>query len=57
MSPDAPPWLVRWQQAEDDELLYSDQTLPVVRGDACDAWDSLARRLAMPPEEEDPDEP
>lgn len=32
MMPERPGWLARWQQADDDELLYVDQTL-LVRDD------------------------
>lgn len=62
MPPDHPPWLVRWQQAEDDELLYVvDETLRRA-GDVPPGtpicWTAIRPEdcLAMP-HEEDPDEP
>lgn len=32
MSPPRPPWLDRWLQTDDDELLYVDQTMLVEGG-------------------------
>lgn len=53
MTPDAPPWLQRWQQAEDDELLYVDQTILLYRGVPLEEYVGLP----TPPEEDLDDEP
>lgn len=57
-SPDAPAWVQRWQQADDEVLLYVDQTLLLTGGLTREEYDRVvAHHAQYMQDEEDGDEP